>query len=62
MRICEKCNKTATVYLTEIIDGKSTEIHLCDSCAQEEILKIKKTSTELLSKLNSQPIERVSED
>lgn len=36
MHICEKCNKPATVHLTEVNkNGKNIEIHLCDSCAQE---------------------------
>lgn len=32
---CERCNKPATVHLTEISDGKRVEVHLCDACAQE---------------------------
>ncbi len=32
---CERCNKPATVHLTEISGGKRVEIHLCDACAQE---------------------------
>lgn len=35
MHLCEKCTKPATVHLTEISNGKRSEIHLCDSCAQE---------------------------
>ena len=35
MHICEKCNKPATVHLTEISNGKRSEVHLCDACAQE---------------------------
>lgn len=35
MHICEKCSKPASVHLTEISNGKQTEIHLCDECAQE---------------------------
>lgn len=32
---CERCNKPATVHLTEISNGKRVEVHLCDACAQE---------------------------
>ncbi|TCT14262.1 protein arginine kinase activator [Natranaerovirga pectinivora] len=33
---CDRCEKKqATVYLTKIINGKKTEIHLCESCAAE---------------------------
>jgi protein arginine kinase activator len=31
---CERCNKPATVHLTEIAGGKPHEVHLCDACAQ----------------------------
>jgi len=32
---CEKCNKPATVHLTEIRSGKKIEKHLCQQCANE---------------------------
>jgi len=34
MPLCERCNKPATVHLTEISGGKPHEVHLCDACAQ----------------------------
>ncbi|MBI2871099.1 MAG: UvrB/UvrC motif-containing protein [Candidatus Omnitrophica bacterium] len=35
--VCENCGKKqATVHLTEIINGKMSELHLCDTCAQEK--------------------------
>ncbi|SHH44407.1 UvrB/UvrC motif-containing protein [Tepidibacter thalassicus] len=35
--ICEKCNKReATIHLTEIINGKKRELHLCEECANKE--------------------------
>jgi protein arginine kinase activator len=33
---CDKCKKQATVYLTEITDGKKIEKHLCEDCAASE--------------------------
>jgi protein arginine kinase activator len=34
--LCEKCNKRqATVHLTKVINGKKTEIHLCEQCAKK---------------------------
>jgi protein arginine kinase activator len=30
---CDQCNKTATVHLTEIKNGKKIEKHLCEQCA-----------------------------
>ena len=32
---CDKCNKSATVHLTEIKGGKKIEKHLCEQCAAE---------------------------
>lgn len=34
---CQSCQKQpATVHLTEIIDGKKREVHLCEACAQKQ--------------------------
>lgn len=38
---CQRCNKHATVHLTEIVNGKKIEQHLCDGCAQKEGITIK---------------------
>ena len=35
MHLCERCNKPATVHMTEISGGKPHDVHLCDACAQE---------------------------
>ena len=35
MILCERCNKPATVHLTDIVKGKVVEVHMCDACAQE---------------------------
>ena len=35
MHHCERCNKLATVHMTEISGGKPHDVHLCDACAQE---------------------------
>jgi protein arginine kinase activator len=32
---CEKCNKPATVHLTEIHGGKQISKHLCEQCAAQ---------------------------
>ncbi len=35
--ICEVCHKEkASVFLTEIINGKKVELHLCNTCAAKE--------------------------
>ncbi|HHT35586.1 MAG: UvrB/UvrC motif-containing protein [Candidatus Wallacebacter cryptica] len=34
--LCDKCQKeTASVHVTKIVNGKKTEMHLCQACAQE---------------------------
>jgi protein arginine kinase activator len=32
---CDLCENEATVFLTEIVDGKMRKINLCESCARE---------------------------
>ena len=38
---CDKCDKPATIHLTEIIDGDKLEKHLCQECAAHEGITIK---------------------
>ncbi|MBN1555692.1 MAG: UvrB/UvrC motif-containing protein [Phycisphaerae bacterium] len=38
---CDKCDKPATIHLTEIIDGQKIEKHLCEDCAEAEGITIK---------------------
>ncbi|TCK92460.1 protein arginine kinase activator [Natranaerovirga hydrolytica] len=34
--LCNRCGQNqASVYLTKIINGKKTEVHLCEQCASE---------------------------
>jgi len=33
---CDKCERPATVHLTEIVSGKKLEKHFCEYCASEE--------------------------
>ena len=38
---CDVCaKKKATVHLTEIIDGKMTEMHICEDCAKERSVEM----------------------
>jgi len=35
--VCQICNKNpATVHFTEIQDNRSSELHVCQTCAQEK--------------------------
>src|SRR4051794_15945148 len=33
---CDMCHNEATVFLTQIIDGKMTQVNLCDGCSKEK--------------------------
>ncbi|MFT7538064.1 MAG: protein arginine kinase activator [Lysobacterales bacterium] len=39
---CEDCRKKPTIHLTEIIDGKMSEMHLCDKCPKLEAIQSEK--------------------
>lgn len=37
---CQSCENSATVHLTDIVNGQKREVHLCQRCAEKkEILK-----------------------
>jgi protein arginine kinase activator len=38
---CDKCEKQATIHLTDIVDGMKNEVHLCQDCAAAEGLTVK---------------------
>lgn len=31
---CQKCDREATFHITDLVDGKPNELHLCELCAQ----------------------------
>lgn len=40
LNYCDDCNKVPTIHLTEIINGKVTEIHLCSECPKAKELNL----------------------
>lgn len=38
---CDRCDKPATIHLTEIVGSEKTEKHLCEDCAVAEGITIK---------------------
>ncbi|MEX2093665.1 MAG: UvrB/UvrC motif-containing protein [Pirellulales bacterium] len=32
---CQKCDKPATFHITDLVDGKPSELHLCEDCAHK---------------------------
>ena len=39
---CEDCKKKPTIHLTEIVDGKMSEMHLCDECPKLQAIQSEK--------------------
>ncbi len=37
---CEHCSKPATVHLTDIVNKKKREMHLCQECAEQKQLMV----------------------
>lgn len=35
---CQACSKPATVHLTDLVNGKKKETHLCQECAEQQQL------------------------
>jgi protein arginine kinase activator len=35
---CQSCSSTATVHLTDIVNGQKKELHLCKACAEKQQL------------------------
>ena len=45
--ICQRCQNEAVVHLTEMVDGRSRERHLCAECAREAGLLLPDAPPEL---------------
>ena len=33
---CQSCSSLATVHLTDIVNGHKKEVHLCQTCAEQQ--------------------------
>ena len=36
---CEGCNKKATIFLTQIVDGNVKKVNLCESCPMKKSIE-----------------------
>ncbi len=45
--ICQRCQNEASVHLTERVDGRRRELHLCVACAREAGLVLPETPPDL---------------
>ena len=39
---CQKCDREATFHITDLVDGKPNELHLCEHCANHSSALVKK--------------------
>lgn len=46
---CQRCEKTATFHITELIDHKPEELHLCEDCAREYLTEPGESSANSLA-------------
>ena len=45
---CQKCEKPATFHITDLIDGKPKELHLCEDCAQRFLSPSEEETAEVM--------------
>jgi protein arginine kinase activator len=45
--ICQRCQEEASVHLTETVDGRRRELHLCAPCARKAGLELPEAPPEL---------------
>jgi protein arginine kinase activator len=45
---CQKCDRQATFHITDLIDGKPNELHLCEECAQTFLSPSQEETAEML--------------
>ncbi len=53
---CDACDKgQATVHLTEIVNKKKKELHLCEECAREKGVSVKAAFSDFVEKVEQKP-------
>jgi protein arginine kinase activator len=45
---CQKCDKQATFHITDLVDGKPNELHLCEECATKFLAPSSDDASEVL--------------
>ena len=63
--LCECCQEhEATIHLTQVVNGQSKELHLCEECAEQSGLNLQGVMSlpEILFGLGGQPAERGGQD
>jgi len=45
---CQRCDRQATFHITDLIDGKPNELHLCEECAQSFLSPSEEETSEVM--------------
>ncbi len=45
---CQRCDRQATFHITDLIDGKPNELHLCEECAQSFLSPAEEETAEVM--------------
>ena len=45
---CQKCNRPASFHITDMVEGKPKELHLCEECAQTFLAPSEEEAAEVL--------------
>lgn len=45
---CQKCEKPATFHITDLVEGKTNELHLCEDCATKFLAPTTEEAAEVL--------------
>lgn len=45
---CQKCDRPASFHITDLVDGKPSELHLCEECAQSFLSRGEEEATDVL--------------
>jgi len=45
---CQKCDRQATFHITDLVDGKPKELHLCEECAQKFLTPTEEEASEVM--------------
>ncbi|NOY29383.1 MAG: DNA helicase UvrBC [Planctomycetes bacterium] len=45
---CQRCERQATFHITDLVDGKPNELHLCEECAQSFLSPSEEETSEVM--------------
>lgn len=45
---CQRCDRPASFHITDLVDGKAKELHLCEECAQAFLAPSEEEATQVM--------------